>query len=437
MRRWLGCFYQRYMTASAGAQGVVDFSYQLSGSLAGAGWLRNRFVNWRQFRSAQIYKLPDEDISHVVFSDVTGFYENIDLEILMSDLRALGCDNDTVQMLQTCLRRWAVVPGRGIPQGYSASDILAKVYLHTVDRTMIDEGFSYIRYVDDIRLFCSSFSDCKRSLMFITQLLRARGLNLQTSKTEMLRKSDAAEKIEGITPVIEVAQERYKKEIAEIVGHIDPYASIFEIEAEVGSEDAPIEVLLEVFKQHFMAEGSYFSAMLFHFLLHRLAAQKDDTAVDFCLRQLHIRPQETQPILDYLGSVGAQDRSHPHLAKFLSSDDCIYDYQTYQIFLWLGSQPPSPTPELVSIARRLTFDPSRPNYLRSAARRIIGDYGTVADLERLERTFVDARDDLEAGQILVSLKRMEAGRRNAFYGRVAGERTFCSRAARLVRQGRL
>ena len=79
---------------------------------------------------------------------------------------------------------------------------------------------------------------------------------MATLKTEMIRKADAAGRIEGITPVVEAAQERYKKEIAEIVGHIDPYAPISEIEVEVDPEEAPIEALLDVFKQYFIDEAT-------------------------------------------------------------------------------------------------------------------------------------------------------------------------------------
>jgi hypothetical protein len=154
----------------------------------------------------------------------------------MSDLRSLGCDADAVQLLSTCLYRWAIIPGRGIPQGYSASDILAKVYLNPIDRAMKAEGFDYIRYVDDIRLFCAGFASCKQALLFLTRALRRRGLNLQTSKTEMIGRSDAKKRIEGIAPVIVAAQERYRKEIAEIVGNLDPYAPI---EEQVDPDVAP------------------------------------------------------------------------------------------------------------------------------------------------------------------------------------------------------
>jgi hypothetical protein len=46
--------------------------------------------------------------------------------------------------------------------------------------------------------------------MFMTQILRRRGLNLQSSKTEMVRREDARDKIEGITPLLQAVQERYK-----------------------------------------------------------------------------------------------------------------------------------------------------------------------------------------------------------------------------------
>jgi len=401
-------------------------------------WFTNRYTGWRQFRQAQLKRLEDdESITHVVVTDLTGFYENIDLTVLMSDLRSLGCDADVVQLLQTCLYRWALLPGRGIPQGYSASDILAKVYLNPVDRALKDEGFDYIRYVDDIRVFCNGFTDCKQSLLFLTQALRRRGLNLQTSKTEMMVRDDAKKWIEGIGPVIEAVQERYRKEIAEIVGNLDPYASISEIEDSLDPDEAPLEVLKQVFHDHFVGEDAKFNTTLFHYLLNRFGAQKDASAVDYCLRQLYIRPQETQQILDYIKMVDEQEEAYKPIWNFLVSNDNIYDYQRYQIFQWLGEPPTVPISELLALARQLTFDLSRPAYLRAVCRKLLQEHGTVADLDRLEASYVDMRDDLEAAQTLISLKKMDAGRRNAFYGRVEGDGLLRSRAVRLVRQGRI
>lgn len=151
------------------SQGIIDFSYQLAGQPDRVNWFSNRFIGWTQFRRKQLDKLQnDEKARYLVVTDLTGFYENIDLTILASDLRALGCDGEAVHLLSTCLNRWGVIPGRGLPQGYSPSDILAKVYLNAIDRAIVDEGFDYIRYVDDIRLFCSDFANCKQALLFLT-----------------------------------------------------------------------------------------------------------------------------------------------------------------------------------------------------------------------------------------------------------------------------
>jgi hypothetical protein len=60
----------------------------------------------------------------------------------------------------------------------------------------------------------------------------------------------------------------------------------------------------------------------------------------------------------------------------------------------------------------------------------------MADLERLEASYSGIHDDLEKAQVLTSLKRLEAGRRNAFYGRVAGDSVLCERAIRLVKEKR-
>jgi hypothetical protein len=434
----IGSMFPQISAGLRWSQGSVDFSYQLSERSDRVNWFSNRFAGWSQFRQKQLEKFQkDEKVTHVVVTDLTGFYENIDLPTLLSDLRELGSDANAVQQLSTCLYRWAVIPGRGIPQGYSPSDILAKVYLNPVDRALMEEGFDYIRYVDDMRLFCTGFAKCKESLLFLTQALRRRGLNLQTSKTEMLGRDAAKTRIEGIAPVIEAEQKRYRKEIEEIVGAVDPYAPIAEIEVQIDPDDAPLEILRNVFSEHFLSDRPRFNTSLFHYILKRFGAQKDPTALEFCLNQLYIRPQETQPILDYIRMIGEPDQIYPTVIKFLNSDDDIYEYQKYQLFRWLGERSIPPPPRLLAIARQLTFDLSRPPYLRAVCRRLLQEHGSVGDRERLEQSYGHAHDDLEAAQILISLKNMEAGRRNAFYGRVEGDGLLRARAARLVRQNLL
>jgi hypothetical protein len=418
------------------SQGTVDFSYRLSESPRRVEWSISAFLGWSAFRNASIDRI-DGGAAHAVLTDITGFYENIELDVLFSDLRSLGCDASVVQLLQTCLYRWCSVSGRGLPQGVSPSDILAKVYMNPIDQTVVDMGINYIRYVDDMRIFAMEVPECKKALMFLSQALRRRGLNLQSAKTVILPAKVARTKIEGIAPILGAVQKKYKDLLAEMVEEIGPYATIAEIETSVSPDDAPLEVVHEAFRENFIEGTEPFNKTLFHFLLNRLGAQGDPYAVDYCLNQFKVHPQETEAVLDYLRKAGTHDKTFPALETFLTSSDCIYDYQMYQIYQWLNSLGQPPSAGLIGIARRITFDNARPSYLRAVCRTVLQDHGTTADLDRLEVSYGSIHDDLERAQVLVSLKRMEIGRRNAFYGRVGGDGPLCGRAVRLVKEQRL
>jgi hypothetical protein len=418
------------------SQGRVDFSYRLSESLRRVEWFTNRFNGWSAFRNASIERI-DKGAAHVVLTDITGFYENVDLTVLFSDLRTLGADGDVIQLLQLCLNRWAVVPNRGLPQGLSASDVLAKVYLNPVDQGMADIQVNFIRYVDDMRIFCTDVPACKKALMFLTQSLRRRGLNLQSAKTEIISAAEARTTIEGIAPVITEVQKQYKDFIVKIMESVSPYMTIEDFDHKVSPDDAPVEVVREVFRKNFIDAPGKFNKTLFHYLINRLGAQLDNYALTYCFEQFATRPQETQVLLEYIGKVRTFPRDFAPIERFLQSPDCIYDYQVYQIFRWLNSLDVPPSPALIAIARRTTFDNARPTYLRAVCRLILQNHGSMADLERLEASYAEVHDDLERAQVLVSMKRLEVGRRNAFYGRVSGDGQLCGRAVKLVKEQRL
>ena len=77
----------------------------------------------------------------------------------------MGVDRHVVALLSTCLNRWSSGNGRGIPQGISASDILGKVYLNSIDLALRELGFVHLRYVDDIRIFCQNEVEAKIALL--------------------------------------------------------------------------------------------------------------------------------------------------------------------------------------------------------------------------------------------------------------------------------
>lgn len=232
------------------SQGLVDFSYVMSEDSSRPDWFTNQFKSWSNFRDQSLAKIG-EGFPYVIFTDITGFYENIDLPMLLSDLRGCGISNDIINQISKCLNRWAAINNKGIPQGQSPSDILAKLYLNSVDLGLRNSGFTHLRYVDDIRIFCKTKTEAKKVLILLSQLLRKRGLNLQSAKSSILNAVDANTEIESIFPIIHRVANQLREETIKVVS--STYGGEYEYydpEAEI-SEDSE-KVIEEAFRSYFL-----------------------------------------------------------------------------------------------------------------------------------------------------------------------------------------
>jgi hypothetical protein len=240
----IGCLHRDIWKSLKWSQGDPDVAYPFQASPKIPEWVKSGFPVWEQWRKKSLAKLVD-GTQFVVFADVAGFYENIDLSRVCSDLRGLGADLKIVELLSTCLHRWCQPRGKGIPQGYSASDILAKIYMTSVDRGLRNARFRHLRYVDDFRVFCKTSLEAKTALLALSDLLRHRGLNLQSAKTEILRAGEARRKIDGVAPVIGSIGKQLRDELKMFYKDIGPYGSLADIErfVDLNPKAPPPEVL--------------------------------------------------------------------------------------------------------------------------------------------------------------------------------------------------
>lgn len=420
------------------SQGVVDFGYQLAKDHEKTEWLKDPFQGWNLFRDRSLSKIK-RGAAYVVVTDITAFYENIDISTLISDLRQLGIDQEVINLLSTCLNRWSIGYGRGIPQGISASDILAKVYLNPIDLSLHQSGYDHLRYVDDTRIFCGSETKGKAVLLKITQMLRRRCLNLQSAKTEILIGGIAREKFEGVIPILQKIKDEFINAIREQAG-IDAYLTIAQAEklaAEYQSDDHSVDVLRDAFDRHFLARSERFDRTLFRFIINRLKRKNDGFCREYCVVALKNHPEETNYILSYIEHVPDLDKSLHDIGDFLVSEDALYDYQIYQIFEWIANLK-CPTPDrLKASARQIAFDYARPAYLRAVCRRVIGRDPLIPDLEEIQSSYAATTGHLERAQILCDLCKLEAGRRNTFLSRARRDHPLCEAAAKLVKGNQL
>jgi len=418
------------------AQGTTDFSYRLAALPENPKWLRDRFTGWQDFRQRSL-ALIEQGAAYVVMTDITAFYENIDLSLLFSDLRSAGAPEEVVNQLSACLNKWAQVPGRGIPQGQSPSDILAKLYLNNIDEKLKNMGYQHLRYVDDTRVFCSSLIEAKKVLVDLSRLMRRRGLNLQSAKSQIHRADDARAEIEEVTAVVNSVRTRFISEVVKQTGYGDPYMSVTEADEilDESPEAAPIEVIQETYQTYFIDSGDRFNRTLFRFLLSRLGKQSDNFAAEHCPTLLEAYPEETGAILEYLGRVGSIEDHEDALLNFLTSDSLVYPYQVYQIIEWFLERSNTPSNELIETIRAIGFDASTPRYVKTYCRAFLGKFGSAADIKTIADLYDETTDPSEKVEIICAIGRLERGRRNSLLARVEKDGEMNLRAAKWVRKG--
>ena len=341
-------------------------------------------------------------------------------------------------MIARCLNHWALTEHRGLPQGVLASDVLAKLYLESFDSALKSQGYIHLRYSDDVRVFCRTQREAQRALLLIAELLRSRGLTLQSAKTQIQQADDLKVQFEGAVPAIKDLNHAYIDEVYAMgVMVSDPSLPVSVIDdlANADPHAMDSEVIHRAFNR-FVLKESRPDRTMFHYVLRRLGGRGDALAVDYCSRLLHKRPEETGEVLRYFEQLATPAEFENYLVKVLASRDLdMYDYQRYLILHWLWRNSPSLRSPTLKVVRKLAFGGGTSSYVRAVARALMGRCGNQSDLEHLASLFSSSSDPLERAQLLCCLARLERGRRNALIGRVKAEGPWVGRAATLVRGG--
>lgn len=415
-----------------------DFGYRLKTDLEDKDWFQPYFPLWKAFDSKSVDYVK-EGLEWVVVADIAGYYENIDLFLLRSDLSALDVEGEVVSLLHKCLNRWTRVQRRGIPQGFSASNVLGKVYLNSVDRSLSASGLTHIRWVDDYRIFCKTESDAREALVLLIDLLGSRGLVVQSAKTSIISKEKAVNQFNAVHSLVEPIKTKFVEELRKAGALNVPSASVADIDRALRelSADMPMEVVRLAFDDHIASDRSRFNKTLFRFLVRRLASGHDDHALSHALSLLYEHPEETSTILSYAGDLDKIGEAESAYMALVIEGRASYDYQSFEVLTWRLFHDAQPADDFLAWARSLAVENGTRWFVRAAARMVMGKWGAAEDLEVLLNCYGSASSDIERAEIICSVSRMEKSKRNAFLGHAASDGDLPSRAARLVRERRM
>jgi hypothetical protein len=126
---------------------------------------------------------------------------------MICKIKASGSEKNTIRnaisTLIALLEKWCFNDRHGLPQNRDASSFIANVVLDQIDRDMVDYGFDYFRYVDDIRIICKDKFEAKKALNVLILELRKLGFNINSKKTIILDKNSKDKDIGDFFPSID------------------------------------------------------------------------------------------------------------------------------------------------------------------------------------------------------------------------------------------
>lgn len=157
-------------------------------SATGVGGLFDENFGYDSFR-ARSSQLSNERIGKwKVITDIANFFDRVRNHTLENHLLDAGLERKYAKLISEVLFFWAGDRRSfGIPVGSDASRVLAEAILMNVDQKMIEAGITFVRYVDDYRIFADTKAAALKSVAFLTTLLAEEGLTLNSKKTDIFQ----------------------------------------------------------------------------------------------------------------------------------------------------------------------------------------------------------------------------------------------------------
>ena len=145
----------------------------------------------KQYSDSIIQAIEVDKVKFKFETDITGFFDSIPHYNLLSTLSTqFDVEDEILDLLGDCLNIWSgtkdgPTPGVGIPQGPPPSFLLANFILHRLDQKIIEQGYRYYRYMDDISIYSYEESELLDALLIIDKYTKTNALSINSKKTSI------------------------------------------------------------------------------------------------------------------------------------------------------------------------------------------------------------------------------------------------------------
>lgn len=122
----------------------------------------------------------DDGYKYVVDMDLEKYFDTVNHSKLIQVLGETVKDGRVISLIHKYLIAGVVVNHRfeetevGTPQGGPLSPLLSNIYLNELDRELRQRGHRFVRYADDLMIFCKSRKSATRTLKNIQPFIEAK-----------------------------------------------------------------------------------------------------------------------------------------------------------------------------------------------------------------------------------------------------------------------
>ena len=134
-----------------------------------------------------IASLRRQGFTFVLDADIDDFFNQIDHTLLRQFLHHDLLDHSLLPLIDLWLDSWRIAPDtpRGIAMGSPLSPLLSNIYLHRLDKRLLNHGLRVARYADDFIVLTTAPPDWRRSYTQTEAILKKLKLKLEPRKTKL------------------------------------------------------------------------------------------------------------------------------------------------------------------------------------------------------------------------------------------------------------
>lgn len=334
---------------------------------------------WGSWRRKALLQLVD-DQEWLVTTDLAAYFDTIPHRQLLTDLQAMNVDPGVIGILREMLNEWGITENFGLPQGPNASRLLGNLFLLPVDQAMLEEGWKYSRFMDDVLIVTNTRAKAVQAVRQFEAECRVRGLIMSSAKTKLLHGDAARRYLQESTKLGEVeyllsanATALARKELKEIL------RAALKREAAIDERNAK-------------------------FSLWRLAKLKEAGVLGRVLKRL----EELAPLASvtsaYLQPFISRQKVVRDLAEFLRDPGRSYSpYLVTWLLAAMMEHPDVPESWIEQAMKRLK-NRNEPLYLRCVAALVVGRGKRNADISWIRREIAREYDPRMLRAFTVALK---------------------------------